>query len=81
MGAERVKIELDAELIGRLRAAGVDPQAYLERLLRRKILESETPESQKARWNDWRVENQAELESYDAFIIEHGLWSEGNSVV
>ena len=77
MGKERLTVEIDSELMDRLRSAGVDPQAYVERVLRRKTLENETPEQREARWAELRQEMKAGIDDYDAFIAKHGLWSDG----
>lgn len=77
MGKEVVTLEIDAELMEQLRASGVDPAAYLERLLKRKALSGEMSDKRQARAVAWRKEHQAELDSYDRFIKENGIWSDG----
>ena len=76
MGKERLTIEIDSELMERLRAAGVDPQAYLERLLARQAANQETAEQRAAREGALRAEMQQGLDDYDAFIAKYGLWSD-----
>jgi post-segregation antitoxin (ccd killing protein) len=77
MGKEHLTIEVDAELIERLRKAGIDPQAYIERLLARSMLANETEAEREARHAALRAEMREGMEAYDAFIEEYGLWSDG----
>jgi len=77
MGKERLTIEIDSDLMDRLRAAGVDPQAHVERMLRRQAFAGESQAEREARWAAWRDAHKGELDSYDRFIEEHGLWSDG----
>jgi post-segregation antitoxin (ccd killing protein) len=77
MGKEHLTIEVDAELIDRLRKAGIDPQAYVERLLTRSMLANETDAEREARHTALRAEMKDGMDAYDAFIEEHGLWSDG----
>jgi post-segregation antitoxin (ccd killing protein) len=78
MGKEivTVTVEIDSDLMERLRATGMEPVEYLQRLTRRDAVLRETPEQRQARADAWREENREELESYDRFIAEHGLWCE-----
>lgn len=77
MGTESLTIEIDTELMARLRAAGVDPKAYAERVFRSKLAQQESADQRASRAETWRAEHRDELESYDAFVREHGLWSDG----
>jgi post-segregation antitoxin (ccd killing protein) len=77
MGEEIVAIELDSDLMVRLRALGMEPVEYIQRLVRRDEALKETPEQREARGKAWREEHREELESYDSFIAEHGLWNDG----
>lgn len=77
MGKERVTVEVDQDIMDRLRKAGLDPQTYLERMLRHKALASETNSQREAREAALRAECQPGIDAYDAFIEEHGLWSDG----
>jgi post-segregation antitoxin (ccd killing protein) len=77
MGKERLTIEIDSDLMDRLRAAGVDPQAYLERTLRRMAFSGETQAEREARWARLRAEMQPGIDAYDSFVEKNGLWSDG----
>jgi post-segregation antitoxin (ccd killing protein) len=79
MGKERITldVEIDAELMKRIEASGLTVAAYVERLLRRNTLLHESTEQREARWAAWRTEHKAELDAYNAFIEEHGLWNDG----
>jgi post-segregation antitoxin (ccd killing protein) len=77
MGKEHLTIEVDADLMERLRKAGVDPQAYVERLLARSMLANESDAEREARHAALRAEMKQGTEAYEAFIEEHGLWSDG----
>lgn len=74
MGKEVITLKFDKELMERLRAAGVEPAIYLERLLKRDATLGETPAAREARAAVWRETHRAELESYDEFIATNGLW-------
>lgn len=77
MGKERPTIEVDADLMERLRAAGLNPASYIERLLAREAIARETPEQKAARQAALRAEMQPGLDAYDALIEEVGDWSAG----
>jgi post-segregation antitoxin (ccd killing protein) len=77
MGKEELTIEVDADLLAQLRAAGVDPQAHVERILRRHGLANLSVAEREARREAWRKQHRDELGSYDHFIEENGLWSDG----
>lgn len=77
MGKVTLSVEIDQALYDRLVLAGVDPQAYLARLLRHKEHMAISPTEREARAAAWRGEHAGELESYDRFVEENGLWSDG----
>lgn len=77
MGKEQLTIEVDAALMERMREAGVDPQAYVERLLRRGALSGESESERSARWAILRAQMKDGMDAYGAFIERNGLWSEG----
>jgi hypothetical protein len=77
MGKEHLTIEIDAELMDRLRSAGVDPQAYVERLLKRSVLASESDAEREARHAALRDEMRQGTEAYEQLIEEVGDWSAG----
>ncbi|MBI1250863.1 MAG: hypothetical protein GC189_05265 [Alphaproteobacteria bacterium] len=81
MGKEKLTVEIDSDLMARLRAAGVDPQAYVQRLMDRKAADRTSATAKQAEREAWRRAHDAELASYDAYIDKHGLWCEGHSVV
>ena len=77
MGKERLTIEVDAALMERIRQAGVDPQAHVERLLHRGALSGESESERSARWAILRAEMKAGMDAYGAFVERNGLWSDG----
>ena len=74
MGKEVVTLEVDSELMERLRAVGIEPAEDLQRWLRREAVLRETPAEREKRGLAWRQEHQAELDAYDRIIAEHGVW-------
>ncbi|MES1156990.1 MAG: type II toxin-antitoxin system CcdA family antitoxin [Alphaproteobacteria bacterium] len=70
MGKERITVEIDAELMERLRAAGVDPQAYVQRLLDRKA--AENPRQSDA---EWAEANKEALDEYKAQVDRIGTFA------
>lgn len=77
MGKEVLTLEVDAELMDKVRAAGLDPQTYVARLLEREAAKQESATERAARHTALRAELQPGLDAYDAFIERHGLWSDG----
>jgi hypothetical protein len=77
MGKEQITIEVDTALMERLRAAGLDPIQYVERLLARQALATETEAERDARHAALRAEMKPGQDAYDAFIEAHGVWSDG----
>lgn len=77
MGAETLTLNIDADLAARLREAGVEPVAYATRLLLERAAAAESGAAEQARREAWRSEHRDELDSYDRFIAEYGLWSDG----
>lgn len=75
MGKEHLTIEVDADLMDRLRKAGIDPQAYVERLLRRTALAGESEAEREARHSELRAEMQPGIDAYERLIDEVGDWS------
>jgi post-segregation antitoxin (ccd killing protein) len=77
MGKEKLTIEVDAALMERLRNAGVDPHAYVERLIARANLSQESDAQRQERWAQLRAEEAEGLNAYDELIEREGLWSDG----
>ena len=77
MGKEHLTIEVDGELMERLRKAGVDPQAYVERLLTRNALANESDAEREARHAALRAEMRQGTEAYERLMEEAGDWSAG----
>ena len=75
MGKEKITVEIDAALMEKLRAAGLDPIQHVERLLARQAVERETPAERIARQEALRREMQPGLDAYDALIAEIGDWN------
>jgi antitoxin CcdA len=74
---ERVTVELDAETLARARAAGLDLSRVLGRALRRELPPlSDAERSQAA--DQWYRENKEAVDSYNEFIAQHGLFSDGH---
>jgi antitoxin CcdA len=73
---ERVTVEVDAETLKRAREAGLDLSAVLRRALRRE-LPLLSDEERKRAADQWYRENKEAVDSYNRFIAEHGLLSDG----
>jgi post-segregation antitoxin (ccd killing protein) len=73
---ERVTVELDAETLKRAREAGWDLSDVLTRALRRTLLPPKTEAERKREADAWYAENKAEVDWYNQFIAEHGLFSD-----
>lgn len=81
-----LKLEIDAELLGRARDAGLDPSAVLEGELRRRLPQdgmeergrgwsAEPPPADppEARAAQWAEENAEAIKEHNAWIAKHGL--------
>jgi antitoxin CcdA len=71
---ERVTVELDAEMLARARAAGLDLSELLTRAVRR-VLPPRDEERKRAA-EQWYAENKEAVDSYNEFIAKHGLFSD-----
>jgi antitoxin CcdA len=65
----RTNVSIDANLLAEARALGVNVSAVLEVGLRATVAAE--------RRRHWLDENRAALADANAFIAEHGLWSDG----
>ncbi|MCC7266823.1 MAG: type II toxin-antitoxin system CcdA family antitoxin [Caulobacteraceae bacterium] len=86
MGKVELKLEIDADLLGHARDAGLDPSTVLESELRRRLRPggvqergrdwsaeapmADTPEARAARWAE---ENAEAIKEHNAWIAKHGL--------
>jgi len=75
MGKERITLELNSELMDRLRAAGVDPQAYLESVLARKAAAQRSLDDQALLDAAWAEENKLAIEEYNAQVNRIGTFA------
>jgi post-segregation antitoxin (ccd killing protein) len=74
---ERVTVELDAETLKRAREAGLDLSELLTRAVRRVLPSPPKSDDERKREADaWYAENKTEVDWYNAFIAEHGLFSD-----
>jgi post-segregation antitoxin (ccd killing protein) len=73
---ERVTVEIDAETLARARQAGLDLSDVLTRALRRTLPLQKTEAERKREADAWYAENKAEVNWYNGFIAEHGLFSD-----
>ena len=75
---ERVTLEVDAEMLKRARDAGLDLSELLTRAMQRVLPPPPKSDEERKREADaWYAENRAEVDWYNAFIAEHGLFSDG----
>lgn len=70
-----------AELLARARAAGIDTQVILEQALAAAVAAAdkaaaETPTRFTTEQRRWLAENQKAIAWYNAFVDEHGVFSE-----
>ncbi len=73
---ERVTLELDAKALAAARAANIDLAQLLVEALRRRLPQLDgAARDQAAR--QWYEENKKAVDSYNAFIEVHGLFSDG----
>jgi antitoxin CcdA len=73
---ERVTVEVDAETLKRAREAGVDLSETLTRALHRVLPQRKSEEERKREADAWYAENKAEVDWYNSFVAEHGLFSD-----
>jgi post-segregation antitoxin (ccd killing protein) len=73
---ERVTVELDSETLKRAREAGLDLSDVLTRALRRTLPLQKSEAERKREADAWYAENKAEVDWYNAFVAEHGLFSD-----
>lgn len=62
---EAVNLSIDARLLAEAEKAGINLSDALERTLANEVKNS--------RWEQWRRDNRAAIESHNEFIREHGL--------
>jgi len=72
---ERVTVEVDSETLARARAAGVDLSEVLKRVVHRELPRI-SPDGH-ADADQWYRENKSAVDSYNKFIAENGLFSDG----
>ncbi|HVY03326.1 MAG TPA: type II toxin-antitoxin system CcdA family antitoxin [Caulobacterales bacterium] len=75
MTKERLTIEIDADLMARLKNAGVDPIQYAERILAQSLTANETQSERAGREQRLRAEMQAGVDAHDRLFEEAGDWS------
>ena len=75
MGKEQLTIEVDADLVRRLRDAGVDPSSYVHSLLSRKAAEQRTPQESAALSSAWLEDNEAALREYNEQVERIGTFA------
>lgn len=74
---KKIFVEIDSETLAAASEAGLDLSEELTRALRRKLppLESEAERQRAAQ--QWYEENKEAVDSYNRFVDEHGLFSNG----
>lgn len=73
---ERITVELDAETLARVRAAGVDLSETLTRALRRELPPLSEEERKRAA-DSWYTENKEAVDASNDYVEKHGLFSDG----
>jgi antitoxin CcdA len=73
---EHVTIELDSEAVAAARAANIDLSELLVAALRRRLPTLHAAEREKAA-REWYEANKAAIDSYNEFIEQHCLFSDG----
>ncbi len=73
---ERISIELDSESIAAAKEAGIDLSQLLRDALRRRLPHLQ-PADREAIARQWYEENKEAVDSYNKFVAEHGLLSDG----
>lgn len=68
----RTNVSVDAALLAQARALDINLSATLDRGLRTVV-----SERQRERW---LAENRGALADANAFVVEHGLWSDGQQL-
>lgn len=63
-----VNLSIDADLLAEAKQAGINMSEALERTLANELKHD--------RWEKWRRENRAAIESHNEFIRKHGLLSD-----
>lgn len=63
-----VNLSIDAELLAEAKQAGINMSEALERTLANELKHD--------RWEKWRRENRAAIESHNEFVRKHGLLSD-----
>ncbi len=75
MGKEQVTVEIDSDLMERLRAAGVDPQVYIQRLMDRKAAEGRSDAERREADRRWAEENREAIAEYNAQVEARGTFA------
>lgn len=75
MGKEQITVEIDSDLMGRLRAAGVDPQIYIQQLMDRKAAEGRSEADRRKADALWAEENREAIAEYNAQVDERGTFA------
>lgn len=65
----RTNVSLDADLMQEARSLGVNLSALLEERLREEVAAR--------RRTAWREENRGAIADANAYLVQHGLWSDG----
>lgn len=63
-----VNLTVDADLLAEAKGAGLKLSELLESTLRERLREQ--------RWNGWRTENKAAIESMNSYVAKNGLLSD-----
>jgi antitoxin CcdA len=63
-----VNLSIDADLLEEAKAAGTNLSAVLEEALRDELKDR--------RWQSWRNDNRAAIESMNRYVAKHGLLSD-----
>ncbi|HVY86707.1 MAG TPA: type II toxin-antitoxin system CcdA family antitoxin [Caulobacterales bacterium] len=75
MSTDADAIAINPDLLAFLRENGVDPQVYLKRQAELRAMTRSPEEEAKLAEEQERL--RPEIESYNRYIEEHGLWSDG----
>lgn len=75
MGKEELTIAIDADLMARLRAAGVDPQAYIQRIMERKAADTRSDLDRAADDARWAEDNRDAIAEYNAQVERIGTFA------
>jgi len=74
---ERISVELDSEFIAAAKEAGIDLSQLLREALHRRLPHLQAAE-QRAAAQQWYEENKEAVDSYNRFIENYGLFSDGS---